>query len=257
MVVRTEAVTLRSVDYGETSQIVTLFSRSHGRITVMAKGSRSGRTRFGSTLQPMAHIQALLYYRSGRSVHTLTETSNVSVWRNMVRDVAKLEIGLRIVELINALLLDDDPHERLFDEVVAILARLDAEHERPSNSWPYFQMQLARALGFSPAFEREEIESVSETAVLSLADGRIGGAESGGAMRVDRSVLRAFAIMARSDLDTAMRLRLDKRVGPRLDHLVESYLRYHVERAYPQRAAAVMGQLKRVGMNRDLPDRPF
>ena len=245
MLVRTEAITLRSVDYGETSQIVTLFSRSHGRITVIAKGSRGPRARFGSTLQPMSYCQALFYYRAGRSMHTLTESSHVKPWRNLTRDLDKLGVGLRIVELVNALFLDGESHERLFDQVAEIFARLDAEHERPGNLWPYFQLLLAAELGFEPAFDRSQIEGVTGVGILSLADGRVVNEYQNGCVRVDRAVLRAFAILSRSDLETSMRLRLEPAIEKKLNYLVESYVRYHVERAYPTRAAAIIEQLNK------------
>ncbi|MEL7362835.1 MAG: recombination protein O N-terminal domain-containing protein, partial [Bacteroidota bacterium] len=48
MIVRTDAVVLRTLDYGETSQIVALFAREHGLLSVIAKGSRRPKSRFGS-----------------------------------------------------------------------------------------------------------------------------------------------------------------------------------------------------------------
>lgn len=244
MIIRTEAVALRSVDYGETSQIVTLFTRSHGKITVIAKGSRGTRARFGSTLQPMSYAQVVFYHSPGRDVHSLSEASHVCRWRNLPRDLARIGPGLRMVELVNALFLDGDAHERLFDVLVATLARLDNEHERPENLWPYLQLRIASELGFAPAFEKPEIEAVRDICYVSLADGRVRATADVGSIRVERVVLRAFAVFARADLDAAVRLRLEPPVAAHVNHLVESYLRYHVERAYPTRAAAVIERLR-------------
>lgn len=244
MITRTEAIALRSVDYGETSQIVTLFTRLHGKMTVIAKGSRGTRARFGSTLQPMSYSQVVFYYRPGRNIHSLSEASHVRTWRNLTRDLPRIGLGLRTVELVNALFLEGDAHERLFDVLVATLARLESEHERPENLWPYFQLRLATELGFAPAFDKREIEAVRDICYVSLADGRVAAAADSGSVRVERVVLRAFAVFARADLESAVRLRLEPSVAKRVDNLVESYLRYHVERAYPTRAAAVIERLR-------------
>ncbi|NBB77645.1 MAG: DNA repair protein RecO, partial [Bacteroidetes bacterium] len=40
MITKTEAVVLRSVDYSESSLIVTLFTRKHGITAVIAKGAK-------------------------------------------------------------------------------------------------------------------------------------------------------------------------------------------------------------------------
>lgn len=244
MIVRTEAIALRSIDYGETSQIVTLFTRSHGRVTVIAKGSRGTRARFGSTMQPMSHIQVVFYYKPGRDVHSLSEASHVSMWRNMTRDLEKLGAGLRIVELVNALFLEEDPHQRMFDTVVRVLARIDEEHDRPGNLWLFLQLQIATELGFEPAFEKTDVEAVRSTCYFSLAEGRIVDGPGSDCVRIDRSTMRAFAVLARGDESTAVRMRLARPVAGAVGRLVESYLRYHVERAYPTRASRVIAQLE-------------
>lgn len=236
------------MEYGETSEIVTLFTRLHGRITVIAKGARGPRARFGSTLQPMSYLQAVYYYRANRSVHTLSESSHVKPWRNLTRDITKLGTGLRIVELLNALFMEDEPHESLFDQLVEVLQILDTSHDRIENVWPYFQLMLASELGFSPAFQREEVEAVEKSAYVNLADGRIATTRSAASVQADRPVVRAFAILARADLGTALRLRLAPAVARRVDRLVESYLRYHIERAYPTRVSAVIQQLERAAL---------
>ena len=67
-IVHSDAIVLRSIDYGETSRIVTLFTRERGKIGVMAKGARANRSRFGSTLEPLSHINVVLYYKPGRDL---------------------------------------------------------------------------------------------------------------------------------------------------------------------------------------------
>ena len=63
-VVHTEAIVLRTIDYSETSRIVTLFTRELGKTGIMAKGARAAKSRFGSTLQPMNRIAAVINIRS-------------------------------------------------------------------------------------------------------------------------------------------------------------------------------------------------
>lgn len=68
MIIRTDAVVLRGMDYGETSRILTLFTRRHGIIGAIAKGVRRPGSRFGSTLQPLSVIQAVYYYKAERDL---------------------------------------------------------------------------------------------------------------------------------------------------------------------------------------------
>ena len=44
MLKKDQAVCLRKADYSETSQVVTLFTRSHGKIPAMAKGAKRAKS---------------------------------------------------------------------------------------------------------------------------------------------------------------------------------------------------------------------
>ena len=50
---RTEAIVLRSIRYGEADRIVHLYTVAHGRLSAIAKGARRSRSRFGARLEPL------------------------------------------------------------------------------------------------------------------------------------------------------------------------------------------------------------
>jgi DNA repair protein RecO (recombination protein O) len=110
---------------------------------------------------------------------------------------------------------------------------------------PHFQLRFARVLGFSPDVRREDVESLEdEGGQLSLANGRILPSGTGAAgPRAGRGALRAFAILARTDLETALRLRLTPAERNETQTLADAYMRHHLEEAYPDRVRRVTDQL--------------
>ncbi len=252
MIVRTEAVVLRKLDYGETSQIVTLFTRERGKMAVMAKGARRAKSTFGASLQPTAYTQIVFYHKPTRSLQTLSESSLAEPLLGIARALPTLTLGLRIVELTEALTQDEDPQPRLFDLLVEVLRRLDRAEAHVANLLPYFQLRLARLLGFAPAVERAAVERLPEAGgLLALSSGALHASTreapareaAGEQRRASRTALRAYAILARADLDAVMRMRLAPHVRREVEALVEDYLRFHVQDAYPSRSRAVIGQL--------------
>ena len=125
MIVRTEAVVLRRMDYGETSQIVTLFTREKGRLAVMAKGARLPKSRFGSSLQPMSYMQAVLYYKASRGLQTLTESAHVQHFARIGHSLEKLSVGQRVMELTYALLHEEEANPLVFNLLVETLYQLN------------------------------------------------------------------------------------------------------------------------------------
>lgn len=247
MIVRTEALVLRSMDYGETSRIVTLFTRAHGRIATIAKGARLPKSRFGSSLQPMSYAQVVLYYKATRGLQTLTESAHIQRFPHIGRDLEKLSVGLRLVELVYALLHEEEANPAVFNLLLSMLRCLDEAEARATNLLPYFQLRLAAALGFAPAIERTSVEALSEEGgLLNLERGAVlptHEAAGRAGLRASRTALRAFAILARADLDAVMRMRLSIEARAEVDALVEAYLRYHLQGAYPGRGSRVTGQL--------------
>ncbi len=245
-IIRTEAIVLRSLDYGETSQIVTLFTQEKGKLGVMAKGARRPKSSFGATLQPMAYTQVVFYYKPTRTLQTLSESSHVESFHRLRRDLTSITVGLRIVELVDALMETEDPIPETFVLLVRVLRRLNDTKSRGTNLWPYAQLQLAQILGVAPAIQHEQVEAVTaEHGLLSLEDGGVypSDAVPEEPRRASRAALRAYAVCARADLDTVMRLEMTPSVRREVEALVRDFLRYQFDDAYPDRSRSVIAQI--------------
>lgn len=247
-IIRTEAVVLRTIEYSETSQIVTLFTHEKGKITVMAKGARRPNNSFGASLQPMAYTQVVFYYKPTRSMQTLSESALVEPMHAIHRSLRKITIGLRIVELLRALLEEEDPQPDAFALAIHTLRRLNEADDRPGNVWPYFQLQLATLLGFAPSVKRAAVRQVPDDGgLLALESGAVLTSPRDTAQaalrRASRAALRAYAIFARADLDTIMRMRLTPPVRREAEQLVDEYMRYQFDSAYPSKCSEVISQL--------------
>ncbi len=245
MILRTEAVVLRSLNYGETSQIVTLYTRSHGKMAVLAKGARKPNSRFGSSLQPMSYSQVVFYYKATRDLQTLSESSHVVPFHGLSRDLAKLTVGLRIVELTQALMHDEEANPTAFNLLIQTLATLNEAEARMQNLYPYYQMRMSHLLGFAPAFERADVKALDEKGgILTLGRGTIHNRGAGmSGMPASRGALRAFAILCRADLETVMRMHLSPQMYNEVNVLTETYLRHHIEGLPPSRSSQVLAQM--------------
>jgi DNA repair protein RecO (recombination protein O) len=125
------------------------------------------------------------------------------------------------------------------------LGRLNSADEHAANLLPYFQLRLAMVLGFTPDIDRDLVKALPEEGgVLSLDDGAVLPlhAQRTG-RRASRTALRAYAVFARADLDTIMRMRLEPAVRHEIHALIEAFMHYHTEDAYPARSDKVHGQL--------------
>lgn len=245
-IVHSDAIVLRSIDYGETSRIVTLFTRERGKIGVMAKGARSGKSRFGSTLEPLAHINVVIYFKPGRDLQIISEASHIFTHDALRGSLDRIETGLRMIELTSALLESDEPHPEIFGLLAGCLTALENAPGRTSNIWPFFQLRMATSLGFGPAFNGDAVKAMkAERGVLNLKKGEISehSEESYFPFPASRLALRAFAVLSRAQLADIVRMELSAAIFTEVNNMVTAYLKFHLEDAYPNRSSKVFAQL--------------
>ena len=258
MIVRTDAVVLHSFDYGETSRIVRLLTRQHGVVGVMARGARRPTSQFGSTLQPGSYVQAVYYYRPGRGLQTLKEAAHVVRWRRLTTDIERVTMALRVVEVARLLVEEGEAHPLALDLTVRTLEFLETADDRAAIAVPWFQLRLAALLGFSPDVRREDVLAVDEDGGrLVLQTGTVAGRAGGEGVRASRAALRAFAVLARTGLDTVGRMRLTPEVRREVEGLVDAYVRLQTDTTFPERVRTVADQLgARLAALGDPPDAP-
>ncbi len=119
-----QAICLRSVDYSDTSQVVTLLTRGGGKIACMAKGSRRPKSRFDGAIEPFSLGPIIFTRPLGEGLCTLSEFEQKPVFAGLRRNLLALNCGLLAAELTESLTDLNDPHPELFDEMVDFLTHI-------------------------------------------------------------------------------------------------------------------------------------
>ncbi len=117
---------LHSYPYKETSLIVEVFARDHGRVPLVAKGAKRPHSKLRGALQTFQPLQ--LSWSGKSEVRTLVSAEWVGGLRPLER--SGLLCGFYLNELLVKLLAREDPHPALFDAYVAALNQL--AHDEPA-----------------------------------------------------------------------------------------------------------------------------
>lgn len=121
MLTKDKAICLRTVDYSETSQVVTLFCRQSGKIGAIAKGSKRARSALEGPLEVFSYGDAAFAPHTGGKLATLTEFAQQPRFRLLRADLYALNCALLAAELIDAFTHEADAHPGLFDAIVQFL----------------------------------------------------------------------------------------------------------------------------------------
>ena len=81
---RDEAIVLRTQKLGEADRIITLLTRSHGRVRAVGKGVRRTRSKFGARLEPFTHVDLQIY--EGRSLDVVQQAETLGSYGDRIAD---------------------------------------------------------------------------------------------------------------------------------------------------------------------------
>lgn len=153
VIITSPAVVLRAVKFRESSSVVTFFTEKAGKIAGMVRGARRRGNRFGSSLQPMSHVSAVIYRKPGREIQTVSQCDLLEQYSRIPGDLDRISIGMQFVELVNLLTHGEEENVGVFQLLTGSLRSLDSE---PNPGYPllyHFEIELLRILGFRFDFE--------------------------------------------------------------------------------------------------------
>ncbi len=203
------AYLLHSRSYRESSQIIEIFGQNHGRIGLVARGSRRPKSRWKSILQP---FQPMRMSWSGRgSLQTLRAAEPTSLPLHFTG--MHLMGGYYMNELLISLLHRNDPHQNLFAHYGAALAKLGAG-EALEPTLRRFELTLLAEIGYGLVTDRDAAqgqplrsdgwyEYFVDRGPVPVADGAAGALVISGA---------DLAAIGQGVLDRPERLRIAKRL---------------------------------------------
>jgi DNA repair protein RecO (recombination protein O) len=162
MLTTDHGICIRTVDYSETSQVVTFFARQTGKLTAIAKGTKRQKSSFGGPIEIFSY-GSIVFSDSGRDkMATLAEfepLAGVVNYSVLSADIFALNSCLLAAELVNVLVNDYDPHSGLFDSLLQFIhdasrdKSINDEHSKILANLILFQMILLTEIGLCPVFD--------------------------------------------------------------------------------------------------------
>src|SRR5215207_6427635 len=133
--VKTEAIVLRSIRYGEADRILHLYSSTRGRIGAIAKGVRKPRSRFGGRLEPFFRLDLVLHEGRG-DLATVTSANTVAAHPNLRSSGPALMAAARGCDAVLRLCDSEEANPPAYNLLCRYLALLDGQ-EPPSGVSPF------------------------------------------------------------------------------------------------------------------------
>jgi DNA repair protein RecO (recombination protein O) len=143
---KTEGIVIKRKDFQEADRILTVFTRYHGKISIVAKGVR----RIKSRRSPHVELlnQSILNIHEAR-IPVLTEAETIYHYSALKNDLTKVGYAFYVCELLDGLLAEYQENKIVYDLVQKTLLTLETTDD-PKTLISNFQQELLVNLGFWP-----------------------------------------------------------------------------------------------------------
>ena len=169
MIHKTKGIVLRTVKYGETSLVVTIFTEMFGLQTYIVNGVRNSKASGAKAnyFQPTAILDLVVYHNTSKSMQRIKEFSWSFLYNKVLHNVVMNSVASYMVELLQKCLKQPEPNSDLFNFCEEVLMSLDESEKIITANLPlFFSVQLPHFFGF-----RMQDNYSSKNILLDLAEG--------------------------------------------------------------------------------------
>nr|WP_280875113.1 MULTISPECIES: DNA repair protein RecO [unclassified Paenibacillus] len=169
---RVQGIVIRSMDYGEGNKIITLFTREQGKMSVVARGAKKVKSRFGSSAQLFTYGDYLFFKSS--QLGTLNHAEIIEAFHKIREDLHKAAHASYLAELTDRMMGDQEGQPYLFDQLKASLQAIQEEKDLQIIGHLY-EMKMLMHAGYTPELENCVVcrENSSPAVAISVGMGGV------------------------------------------------------------------------------------
>lgn len=151
MLTRVQGLVLGTVRHSDRFNITSLYTRSHGRISLLTPAGAGKSARMtASRLQPLALVEADVSFVSGRQIFSFRNLVLRSIRSSIYQDPVRMTQTFFLSEFLGRFLRDSNPEPELFDWIAAGVDLMDSLRKAEPNFHLAFLVELLRPAGIMP-----------------------------------------------------------------------------------------------------------
>ena len=173
------AIVLRTVEFSETSLVVTLLTEGFGKVVALAKGARRLKGPFDGALDLLTICRVVFLRKSSGSLDLLTEAKLERRFHAATSSLPALNAGYYLAEMLRELTDEHDPHPQLFCLAHNTLVVLDElqpqQNQEVAQHVMRFELMALRLLGHLPSLSLCASCGAQVSAARRISFGMISG----------------------------------------------------------------------------------
>lgn len=147
-ILKDRGIVLKKKNYRETSKLITLFSESHGKINLIAKGVRTPKSKLSAVLEPLNLIEFVYYKKTTRDLQYLSSAEFLNDFTHIKNDLRKIQVAFAHLEITNLFVREDEKNPELFLLLEESLIYLNSTTNNPKIALIFYLVNLLNISGY-------------------------------------------------------------------------------------------------------------
>lgn len=221
MIERVEGIIIKDASYSETSKLLTLITKEHGIINLLAKGAKTLKSPLRSTTTKLTHGYFNIIYKENK-LSTLKEVDTIDYYKNIKKDINKISYATYILELVEQVIKQTN-NEEVFDNVIASLKKIEA-NMNPLVITNILELKCLDYLGVMPILDCCSVCGNENIITIS--------ADQGGYLCkncrkeetiVDEKTIKLIRMFYYVDINKIEKLEISKKISEEINYFLNSY----------------------------------
>lgn len=231
-----QGIVLRVTDYNERDALLTVLSRSHGKLTVKARGLRRRNSPLIAPCQLLAFGEFTLF--EYRGMYTINEASSLELFPELRRDLTKLSLGTYFAQVAELTSQEDLPNPELQSLLLNCLYGLSKLNLQERQVKAVFELRTACLAGYTPDLFGCHVCGSQSPDRFDISAGMLecsscrSSESSGLRLPVTPGILEAMRYICFCDPKKLFGFELPDSSMQQLSELTEAYLTTQLERGF-------------------------
>jgi len=150
---KTNAIVIRSINYGESDKIVTFLTKDFGKLKGIAKGARRSRKRFQNALGLFSHLHLIFFDKEEMGLVRAEGCDILHSFPRIKEDLKKILYGNYYLELANEMAGEREGNREAFELLLSFLSDLEGMEPR-EEQLRLFEIRMLSLFGYRPNMGR-------------------------------------------------------------------------------------------------------
>lgn len=149
-----EGIILFKSDFGDSSKIITIYTKEFGKIKGIVKGVKSGKSKIGGIVDTLNLVRIVFYPKETGEIYLISQVELIKYYPQIKSDIDKIKYAIGITELIQKLLNENEKDDLFYRAIIRILDLLENEIEFNEAIFLKFFLFYIDHLGYEMNFEK-------------------------------------------------------------------------------------------------------